>query len=85
MDLLITNNFFDPLVAFEIDGSGHNRSDLGKIYDEVKDRALESAGIQIFRINAHDDQAEHVKEQVRTQLRQFFGMDASNPNDNPPS
>ena len=72
VDVLVCDDDFMPLVAIEIDGSGHRLSDLTDINDEGKEHALRSAGIALIRITAKEDDAETVRNAVRTQLAAFF-------------
>ena len=72
VDVLVCNDDFMPLVAIEIDGSGHRLSDLADITDEGKEHALRSAGIALIRIAAKEDDAEAVRHAVREQLQAFF-------------
>lgn len=72
VDVLICDDDFMPLVAIEIDGSGHRLSGLADITDEGKEHALRSAGITLIRISAKEDDAETVRNAVRVQLQAFF-------------
>lgn len=83
VDVLVATEFFEPLVAFEIDGSGHNLSDISAENDEIKNLALASAGIPLFRIDARHDNPEQVKQQVRAHLYHFFSMDHNEEEDIP--
>lgn len=72
VDVLVCDDDFMPLVAIEIDGSGHRLSGLADITDEGKEHALRSAGITLIRIAAKEDDAETVRNAVREQLQTFF-------------
>lgn len=72
VDILVTDDSFNPLIAIEIDGSGHHLSNYSHINDEGKMLALKSAGIPLLRILASTDDAEDIKRQVRDGLERFF-------------
>jgi very-short-patch-repair endonuclease len=56
-------------LAVELDGGGHNEQEQ-KVYDGVRTRALESAGIKVLRFWNHDilKSPEAVLEQLHTEL-----------------
>ena len=72
VDLLVTDEQFNALIAIEIDGSGHHLTNYSHINDEGKTLALRSAGIPLLRVSARQDNHEDIKRQVRKGLEQFF-------------
>ena len=72
VDLLVTDEQFNALIAIEIDGSGHHLTNYSHINDEGKTLALRSAGIPLLRVAARQDNHEDIKRQVRKGLEQFF-------------
>jgi hypothetical protein len=71
-DVLVCDDDFLPLVAIEIDGSGHNMSGLADINDEGKAHALRSAGVALIRIAARGDDVEIIRKEVRARLQSYF-------------
>ena len=72
VDLLVTDEQFNALIAIEIDGSGHYLTHYSHINDEGKTLALRSAGIPLLRVSARQDNHEDIKRQVQKGLEQFF-------------
>ena len=59
VDLLVTDEQFNALIAIEIDGSGHHLTNYSHINDEGKTLALRSAGIPLLRVAARQDGFNH--------------------------
>ncbi|MDO4643438.1 MAG: DUF2726 domain-containing protein [Cardiobacteriaceae bacterium] len=72
VDLLITDCNMRPLIVFEIDGSGHNTSEIGQINDKIKEIALSSAGIPLVRLAVPDDNQDTLRQQLKQHLYAFF-------------
>lgn len=72
VDLLITTRWLEPLLAVEINGSGHDRSKAGKLNDEIKKTVLASAGIACIYIEIPDDNSERLKKLIEQHVEQFF-------------
>ena len=69
VDLLVIDHELRPLVAIEIDGSGHGLSrDIARINDKIKDIVLAAAGIPLIRIPAPDDNLGAIRALVQQQL-----------------
>lgn len=72
LDLLVINAKFEPLLAVEIDGSGHFLNDNSHSNDRIKTQALKQAGIVLLRIDAPNDDLKRIEMEVLTSAEQFF-------------
>ncbi|SUO95430.1 DUF2726 domain-containing protein [Suttonella ornithocola] len=69
VDFLITDKAFLPLFAIEIHGTGHYLSHNAKKRDEIKQLALNSAGIQYIAIEVNRN---NVKQKVTKACQVLF-------------
>ena len=66
VDMLIINQYGDPIIAIEYQGTGHNKGNY-KDRDLIKKMALEKAGIELVEVFP-SDQPDQYKEKVRRLL-----------------
>lgn len=72
LDLLVISAKFEPLLAIEIDGSGHFLNENSHKNDQIKTKALQAAGIHILRIDAPNDDLKRIEKDVRAGAERFF-------------
>lgn len=72
LDLLVISATFEPMLAVEIDGSGHFLNENSRKNDKIKTEALKSAGIALLRIDAPDDDLKAIEKAVLSGAEKFF-------------